>query len=1021
MKSNNFPGTKALLLAVMIPGTCLALDRAIYFDNTNALTSTDTDTDTTASAIAPGAFTTGDFGPSTNSGGSYFVRSTATGSTTDLATAITNNTYLEFSVTVDSGTQDLSSITFDQYGTNISVPYSIAVMSNVTGFTAGSELATFTTSNNTITNRSVVLSDAAFKGLAPASEVTFRLYFFDSQDVFSNIQRVKNIRVKSVDPIMIVDPTGPNTNLTFGAKYGAVPITFPNRTLRYKNTSTTNDIQIENIALTDDGGGVFQIVSTSMAPPFALAAGATFDVTVSASSSSISGAVAGSLFIDTDENTAENPQDKTVAVSASFFPPGYQLLTNPTFDSNRNGWDLSTGSPRVTPGILGPDGGGVRLQGEGDLTGAQPDHFGQLVPSGAADWELAFWMTPMKKDQIERYTTFEPDGQFLDRSFQVIILGNEAAFPTNGGVWDDTHAPDALINLAYFPDGLTTGGTEGFYAFDSVSGWQHLPALGTLPGSIDAEIVPGDKGDGILDATTGDTVNAHLIRIKGSGFGAPGASFSISVSDPNSVTVSGGHSVSGLTLTNSSASINATTPAGIVFTTGDKSNQTGIDAFGAAVSFWIDDTTFYSSEVPDPSITASPSPLVISSHNGAPVVGTITVTNAGFSADLDLTSASFSPATGYSTTAPSFPANGISPGDSVDVDVSVNTASFGTDTAGLTDLTLVNSTGVDEIVPVEWGSTTDSQLIANWDFEVAGRDQATDSDSFAIWDETSPADVLDVPGLNPGSTTAAYIRRATGNGVNTTSLGADAENFRVEYYFAVKAPVTEPNGADPGTRQFNALLMSGENGFQVNLRYLKLADGTGDFQCFEAGGPGWQSVGSLPSTTALAESIDINSDGDLDAGGSTKNVYRLVLDVTGMGTAGASYDFTVFDTDDTSVIASSTGNTIFQTAAFATTLPTSMIRFTSANSSCSSFWVDDVTVSNVAAGPDVKITSVSGGPGSFTINWSTDPMGASVRVLLSTDGMQTFNPIDTGNTSGSFTATGAEAPAGKAFYRVETE
>lgn len=69
----------------------------------------------------------------------------------------------------------------------------------------------------------------------------------------------------------------------------------------------------------------------------------------------------------------------------------------------------------------------------------------------------------------------------------------------------------------------------------------------------------------------------------------------------------------------------------------------------------------------------------------------------------------------------------------------------------------------------------------------------------------------------------------------------------------------------------------------------------------------------------------------------------------------------------------------------------------------------------------VTIDSATGGPGSFTLEWTTEPAGAPVTVRRSTvlDFGTGSEVLDTGNTSGSH--TDGTAPAGKAFYRVETE
>ncbi|GAA5483430.1 hypothetical protein [Haloferula sargassicola] len=64
--------------------------------------------------------------------------------------------------------------------------------------------------------------------------------------------------------------------------------------------------------------------------------------------------------------------------------------------------------------------------------------------------------------------------------------------------------------------------------------------------------------------------------------------------------------------------------------------------------------------------------------------------------------------------------------------------------------------------------------------------------------------------------------------------------------------------------------------------------------------------------------------------------------------------------------------------------------------------------------PDLEITGVSGGPGAFTITYKSG--GQPVTIERSTFGLDHFQPLSTGETSGSY--VDESAPAGKAFYRI---
>ena len=78
--------------------------------------------------------------------------------------------------------------------------------------------------------------------------------------------------------------------------------------------------------------------------------------------------------------------------------------------------------------------------------------------------------------------------------------------------------------------------------------------------------------------------------------------------------------------------------------------------------------------------------------------------------------------------------------------------------------------------------------------------------------------------------------------------------------------------------------------------------------------------------------------------------------------------------------------------------------------------MDDVSArSLVTASADLKITGISGGSGSFTIQW--DSQGAPVIVERSTTLLpDSWEPISANDADGTHTDSGA--PAGRAFYRL---
>jgi|GEM_PF-3557267 len=492
-----FPAGARLAALCLTGSPCLGQIHALYdFDpaNTPQEVSIDTEPSTTASDFQgnPGGGLSG-FGYSSSTN-SYFLRTQGTPATTTLSEALANDTYAGFTLTNTSGgTIDLSQLAFDSWMTTNGPARdgNIAVFTSLTGFDPGDELATVEVTNPAAIQHSVLLDDPAFTGVPDATVIEVRFYFYDASDGSQPIYRLDNVELSTVDPIMILDPAGPDADLAFGTTFAAAPGDLANRTVRYTNTSAVNDIEILSITLPDDGGGVFSLVSPP-ATPFTLDPGASFDVEVAAlSAAGTSGNVGGELAIDTDEDTAENPQDKTLPISAAFYPPFSVLIDNPTLDIDRAGW--VNGAPHIQPGPASP--GGVRPKGKGDIGGAStvPDAMSNSIATGASDFQLTFKFAILDDAVIPQYTGFPPDGEFVERAMQLILFGNESALPGFNTV-EDSHMDNALVNIGYFYNGVVPGGgPEGFYLYDG-AGWTHLSELGTIEGSIDGADGSADGG-----------------------------------------------------------------------------------------------------------------------------------------------------------------------------------------------------------------------------------------------------------------------------------------------------------------------------------------------------------------------------------------------------------------------------------------------------------------------------------------------------------------------------------------------
>lgn len=96
--------------------------------------------------------------------------------TTSLASAITGNDYLSFSITPSAGYSFSASSLSLTFGVATAVTnFNVALMSSATGFTSGSELWTFSFSTASPATQSITLSGlSGLQGLSSATE--FRLY-----------------------------------------------------------------------------------------------------------------------------------------------------------------------------------------------------------------------------------------------------------------------------------------------------------------------------------------------------------------------------------------------------------------------------------------------------------------------------------------------------------------------------------------------------------------------------------------------------------------------------------------------------------------------------------------------------------------------------------------------------------------------------------------------------------------------------------------------------------------------------
>lgn len=584
------------------------------------------------------------------------------------------------------------------------------------------------------------------------------------------------------------------------------------------------------------------------------------------------------------------------------------------------------------------------------------------------------------------------------------LLGSVDGRPTPVLVTDtDADLLEDGWELSFFPGDLTqlSGLAGADYDADSLAdlvefqrGFSPTTADTDFDGITDAV---DHSGNGILDPAAGDTVNWHLIRIKGTNFGTGSASYTVSVSDPNATTTA--DTSAPLSVWAEKSGFDST-PGGYTFTTGDISTGSGLAGAGVVTtSFWLDEVNFFSVQAPDPGVNVADFPAIVA-HNVTTASNPLTITNTGFSAPLTVSGLNFAPGSAFSTSQ-TFPLV-IPANSSAAVQIDVNTAAIPSpNNAVVESVTIATDALPTPNIVRSLGAvvTSNDNLLGNWNFETPGTDPVSDSDTFAIWTENNGT--VNFGGLVPGSNTSARIVAAT---TLTNTLGAGASGFQITIPFAMQTPGT---GAD---RLFNLQLRTVANtgsDEEINLRISSGA--TSQLQMFNGA---WQSFGT-PFTAAL--SSDANADGDFNDGGDAKNVYTLILTGAGWGTPGPTIGAKLLAPDGTTVLVDQQG--LAPAAAFrdktdALTSPLGRLFFLSTSGN-PRFCVDDVQALLVLPS-DVSITGITGGPGGFTLTWDSS---VPVTVKRSID---LINWTDISLNDADGTHTDLAAPAGKAFYRVVT-
>ena len=794
------------------------------------------------------------------------------------------------------------------------------------------------------------------------------------------------------DPFLVEDTLNGASDLNYGLVFSMTGET-ETRVIRYVNEGASEDISLEEIGFTGNGAGDFLITDIAVngvggqSPPLTLSPGGYVDISVK-SVPAFPGTTTATLQVSTDAPE----QDKLLVASANVYGAGDVLNTNTKFlQANTSAaaeWSMR--HFRVEPGLGAYSPAAIRVVGIGDPSTFQSGHANQAfgIPNGAADFESVFVFSPVAPSTFATYASAAADGTYTDRTMQYLILSDDNDVRDGDAM---TSGANVILNLAYMPDGITAGGTPGFYVFDALTGNWQLAINADLSGSSDV------NNDGILNPADGDVVHTYRVSIKASGLGTVNAGYVIRVKSLTDSAVAGTLS-SGMLSYWHGASGQNNTLAAHSFTTTDASDSN--TELGYQAPFWLDSSSIHAFEKPDPSIDIAAAPEAIFFNSDLMSVGnsSVTIVNEGFDNDLTITALDFQDPAFSVLDLPELPAT-VPPGGALTLDLAWDVELASPDNAGLGQLTISsNSPTSPNGVMVTAGSYSESNLLPNWNFEVPSSNAGID---FAFWGEVEPQNVVTTEGILPGSSRAAQILGGRLDG----STGLLASNFQIDVPFAL-------TGSQSGNDRLFHMHLSTDSqaGVQDDVNLRITSDSV--FQAYN--GAAWVDVPNLDLSGAPLEiSVDADLNGSFNNVGDTLKVYWLRLTATGWGTPSADLALQLFDSDgSTSLGASGAQTNLFREPADVQGFQLDGVNLVGINGA--RFVVDDVSARIVEAGDGVIITGVSGGPGGFTIHY--DSGGTPVNIQRSVGNLSSFEDIATDESSGTFIDTGA--PAGKAFYRV---
>jgi hypothetical protein len=633
-------------------------------------------------------------------------------------------------------------------------------------------------------------------GLVSASGVTTKKLFVD--DIVVN-----GTSTLIPDPVLELDLVNTNeVDFNFGNVFGSES---RKMTFVCKSAGGLGTVNIDTIAVTNNAGGLFTLGTVTWSntgnQPL-LSAGDSVTIEVVANNS-LSGTFAGQLTIDTTSaggSSAADSNDLVLPLNSTTIANQALLNQNPLMAGSLSGW--SGNAAFVTPGIAPGSPGMARVRGKGDPAGTvQGSLYQTAVPNGFSDFQFITYFTPIDVANFVKYADPEgvlnvtgPEGRFTDRTFQWVLLGSDDSPPNP--VFGATQAANTLINLAYLPDGDSTGGTPDFYVFDGVADSWVATGIGAIAGSVDNDTdgnALNGVGDGLLNTAVDplDVINVYKLVVTGTGLGTPSASYNVSVTKVSGPDTFTSGSASSLTRFHGLDGT-ANTATGHAFITSDTSGSNSQNGF--RTPFWVDDTAIFNGTAPDPSLTLLNTPGFILVNPPATTGSTsFIIRNDGTATNLEVTSITTGTG-GFTVTSPgSF---SLAPSATAQIDVQWNSANSAYTPSYETAQLTINTSSLPPVV-LNLGAgvlVNYPQALSNGSFETPGTDNVGDTDTFADWNEApgsgtpDPTKVTDVPGLIAPSITAAAI--APSNTTSPGRLGQDLTspplvNFTLDFDFAV--------------------------------------------------------------------------------------------------------------------------------------------------------------------------------------------------------------------------------------------